>query len=102
MLTSPVRNKMNDIHEGWLALCVCIIKQVDPGTAFKMLEGQRLQPREWCKNDIKNIDDLRKAGWSWEQIGKEYGLPRSTVIRTYNRVKEKYHIEMSEEEDAEQ
>jgi len=75
-------------EEGVMALIVAILSPIEitPEQAFEKL---CVQPK------TVEFEKLRLAGYSYQQIGDEYGLSRGTV---YNRLKRRRLRGMLEEE----
>ena len=84
-----MRSITDDITvDGWLALCIAVIRGVPQQTAFRMLE-EPLEVRRWIEEDYLEIEDLRKSGASWKTIGEMFDSSASNVFRQYHRWKDK-------------
>lgn len=69
------------ISEGYLALCVSILRKVPPEKAFRLLGNDRhcknkelKQRKRWEIAEIIQMDIMRKSGDGWNDIGKSFGI----------------------------
>lgn len=84
-----MRNINDDITvDGWLALCVAIIRGVPQQEAFRLLEHPTTN-RKWCEEDFLEMEYLKKKGKSWRCIGEMIGADSTFVYKQYHRWKEK-------------
>ena len=74
--------------DGWLALCVAIIRGVPQQEAFRLLEHPT-KHRKWCEEDFLEMEYLKKKGKSWRCIGEIMGVDQSNAFRQYHHWKEK-------------
>lgn len=74
--------------DGWLALCIAILRGVPQQEAFKMLENPTKR-RSWTDDDFMQIEAMREEGESWSYIGKIMGVNKSNAFRQYYYWKEK-------------
>lgn len=83
-------NSVNDdiTVDGWLALCIAIMRGVPQQEAFRMLDNPSTR-RQWTDDEFKEIDSLRKQGETWEYIGWVYGVNKSNACKQYRYWKEK-------------
>ncbi len=74
--------------ENYLALAVAILANCDSEVAFHMLEygpaGKHLKREDIRETDIMEMSKLKKAGYTYRQIGAMYGLTHGAV---YNRIR---------------
>ena len=74
--------------DGWLALCIAILRGVPQREAFRMLEHPTIK-RKWCEEDYLEIEYLKRKGASWKAIGEIFDVNASNAFRQYHRWKEK-------------
>ena len=72
------------MNDGWLALCISILKGVSPEVAFKMLDGNKVANRKWTDDDIRDIEELRNKGLSWQKVSEYYGCTTEQIKRIYS------------------
>ena len=77
------------MNEGYMALTVCILRNVTPEVAFKMLQGKRYINRKWTSYDIEEIEIMRDNGMTWREIGNTYSVEAQDVCKMYNYHKKK-------------
>ena len=75
------------MNEGYMALTVCILRNVTPEEAFKMLEGKKY--RKWTADDVYKIAMMRNLGTKWREIGKVYGVTAQVAYKMYRYHKKK-------------
>lgn len=82
------------MNEGYMALTICILRNVTPERAFRILDGdeQWVERRRWTAEDVNEIECLRTQGMTWKQIAKMYNTTKGNIFNVYN-----YHkkIELS-------
>lgn len=84
-----MRSIKDDITvDGWLALCIAIIRCVPQQEAFRMLYNPEVR-RKWTEDDFIEMDYLRSKGISWKDIGELLGVDSSNAFRQYHRLKGK-------------
>ena len=74
--------------DGWMALCIAILRCVPQHEAFRLLYNPAIK-RKWSEDDYLEIEELRKSGESWRNIGEMFGINKSNVFRQYQRWNEK-------------
>lgn len=79
------------MDDGYLALMISIFRNVTPDTAFRMLSGDErwTKNRHWTCDDVENIENMRKDGMTWAEIGKDYGISSSAAYKMYYYNKKK-------------
>ncbi|MGN0695051.1 MAG: hypothetical protein ACI4LK_09125 [Lentihominibacter sp.] len=70
-------------YEGWIALCISILRCAPQEVAFEMIDNPKTQ-RRWTQEDVLEIRELRALGYTWEKIGNMFGLSTSGVRTRYN------------------
>ena len=84
-----MRSIKDDITvDGWLALCIAIIRCVPQQEAFRMLYNPCIR-RKWTDDDFREMEYMRKKGASWKTVGEMFGVNKSNAFRQYHRWKEK-------------
>ena len=75
--------------EGFLALIICILANVTPEHAFKIIDNteNKGRYRKWTEYDFQQIELDRKERMSWAAIGEKYNTDGRSVSRIYNRRK---------------
>ena len=74
--------------DGWLALCIAILRGVPQQEAFRLLYNP-FGNRKWTEDDFKEMEYLKKQGKSWRYIGEMIGADSSLAFRQYYHWKEK-------------
>ena len=74
--------------DGWLALCVAILKGVPQQEAFRLLD-KPFGNRRWQEEDFREIEHLKKQGKSWKYIGEMIGSDGGTAFRQYHHWKDR-------------
>ena len=77
------------MNEGYMALTVCILRNVTPEVAFKMLQGKHYINRKWTAYDIEEIEIMRSNGMTWREIGNAYGVEAQVAYKMYYYHKKK-------------
>lgn len=86
---------MNDMNglidditaEGWLALCISIMRGVPSDEAFRLLESPTRRNLKWTKEMLAEIDEMREQGMTWNEIAEQYHVNRAAISRSYYRYK---------------
>lgn len=81
-------NSMNDEYEGWIALCVSILRGVPQKEAFKIIENPARYKRLTDK-EMMQVDAMRKQGMRWIDIADSFGLERSAMCHRYHNWKQR-------------
>ena len=83
-------NSINDdvTVDGWLALCVAIVRGVPQQEAFRMLYNP-FSRRKWTEDDFREIEYLKRNGATWNDIGEMLGVTGSNALKQYRHWKEK-------------
>lgn len=69
--------------EGYMALCVSILRGVSPEKAFALLEGRtghrekKKHKKKWSKTEIIIMKLVHDRGGSWDDAGKQFGISGS-------------------------
>lgn len=76
------------MNEGYMALAVCILRNVTPERAFRILDGDKrcVERRHWTLEDINEIECLRTKGMTWKQIAQMYNTTKNNIFNVC-----KYH-----------
>lgn len=86
------------ISEGYLALCVSILRKVPPEKAFRLLgngkpyEEPKKESRRWGETEIKLMQLMRDRGLEWSEIGKKFGISgvHANSLVTYRTRRKQY------------
>lgn len=84
------------MKENWLALCLCMLREIPIDTALAKMDvitskhHAQSNPRQskYSYDDIYNILRLKEEGNSYREIGELIGMTKDQVwgaIRTYRR-----------------
>jgi hypothetical protein len=74
------------MHEGWMALCISILRGCNPDTAFKALEKGVIR---YNADDIKEMYHLKHSqNFTYKQIGEIFGMHKGAVYKTMKRHRE--------------
>ena len=76
-----MRYDIESLPEGYAALYLSIVKAVTPDRAFDMLYEPYREHRKWCDEDIMEIKECRKEGYSWRELGKMFGIDGGSLCR---------------------
>lgn len=80
-------NVKDDITaDGWLALCIAILRGVPQQEAFRILDDPSAN-RKWTEDDFLEIEYLKSIGMSWKDIGDMMKTYPSNVYREYRHWK---------------
>lgn len=81
-------NGLNDdiTAEGWLALCICILKGVTQQEAFTILE-EPMRYKRLTDKDMQQVEAMRNQGERWIDIAAVYGLERTAMQHRYHNWK---------------
>lgn len=86
----------DETYEGWLALYICILKDVPPDMAWSILERELNMDninskanRKWTEEDIAQIDWYREKGYSWRSIAEKMHVNKGSAQRIYQYYKNK-------------
>lgn len=77
------------MNEGYMALTICILRNVTPEVAFKMLQGKHYINRKWTAYDVEEIEIMRSNGMTWREIGNAYGVEAQVAYKRYYYYKKK-------------
>ena len=79
------------IDEGWAVLCValCNPKIVSSDEAFAEYDGKPKIHYSWTSEDIRYVEQRRKQGATWGQIGEEFGLTKYGAFNGYKKAKKR-------------
>lgn len=68
------------MEEGYMALCVSILKGVPPEKAFALLAGKCTEEtahrayRRWGRTEKDMMCIMHRKGMAWTDIGKKFGI----------------------------
>lgn len=82
---------IKDYLAGTSAAAVGKTYGIDPQTVLNNLHARGITPRPAnlpaiAGDDLERVITLRSEGWSYERIGREFGVSRVTVRNTLRRV----------------
>lgn len=75
--------------DGWMALCISVLRGVPPDEAFKMLEDPRRKKIKWTPEMFGEVEEMREQGMTWGEIAELYNVHKTSICRLYNRYKGK-------------
>jgi DNA-binding NarL/FixJ family response regulator len=80
---------MNElIEDNWLALGLCILKNVTPEQALIKFNGRPPSPKK-CSDRVAEMCRLRKQGVTLQAIADKYGITASGVAKNIARYAKK-------------
>ena len=70
---------------------ICILASVPPEKAFRILENPETagRYRRWTEEDVKYIEESRKAGIKWNEIGKKFNMSGKSICGAYCQIKKR-------------
>jgi DNA invertase Pin-like site-specific DNA recombinase len=77
------------MKENYYALLICILKPVTIEQGFDFLDGKvtKVQNKSIHKDDVEDMIRLKQE-FTYEDIGRMYGLTKQAVYRRIKRYKE--------------
>lgn len=74
-------------YEGWMALCISILRGVPHDEAFRMLDDPTRRNLKWTPELLVEVEEMRKAGMTWDGISEIYHVHKAGICRAYHRYK---------------
>ena len=75
--------------DGWMALCISILRGVPPDEAFRLLDDPTRRNLQWTPELLAEVEEMRKSGMSWSDIAKVYQVHKASICKSYLRHKSK-------------
>ena len=75
--------------DGWMALCISILRGLPPDEAFRLLDDPTRRNLQWTPELLAEVEEMRKSGMSRNDIAKVYQVHKASVCKSYLRHKSK-------------
>lgn len=73
--------------DGWMALCVSILRGVPHDEAFRMLDDPTRRNLRWTPELLAEVEEMRGDGMTWDDIAAMYHVHKAGICRAYHRYK---------------
>ena len=82
-----------EIRENWYALLIAILTGKTVESSFAVFEGWNWDLRHsWNEAEVKRVNEMRKKGMTWNQIGDVYGMSGAAVNRAIRYARKRFGI----------
>ena len=73
--------------DGWMALCICILRGVPHDEAFRMLDDPTRRNLRWTPEILAEVEEMREDGMTCDDIAAMYHVHKAGICRAYHRYK---------------